>query len=242
MRLTHPILGPLKVEKDDIVIIVSDLHLNHNKEFIWKYRADLLKNKESFNIKDINSYTEYVLRELCNAGYHYSEECGKNVYLLSLGDNCFSDPEGELAKRLINLPYFKHIYSLPGNHTSGIKVVVNNIDISDKFTLISECITLQVSKQCLLTVSHYPVVDTATAIWGTLCGHCHGSIPALNENNSKLGRIFDCGVDNALRLKDRPYFLLDECIKYLSVKEDWDRNIQLHRHRKELDKNGDFVV
>ena len=227
MRLTHQILGPLKVEKTDIVIVVSDLHLNHDKEFVWKYRSQFIPEA---GISNVDDYTTYIINSLYSAYYKYKTD-DNNVYLLSLGDNCFNDKEGKVANRLLQTP-FDHIYSLPGNHPSGIKAIEMEGGRCN-FTLISECMTLQLGKQTLLTITHYPVVDTAMAVYGTLCGHCHGSLTALNEGNSSLGRIFDCGVDNALRLKKRPYFTLDECLGYLRCKKDWDKTLQLHRQRKE---------
>ena len=72
MRLTHPMMGPLIVEKNDAVLLVSDLHLNHNKEFIWGKRASLLPEKKAKQIHDVNSYTDYVINELYAAYAAYS--------------------------------------------------------------------------------------------------------------------------------------------------------------------------
>ncbi len=53
---------------------------------------------------------------------------------------------------------------------------------------------------------------------GNLCGHCHGDSEQLNEAGDDCGKVFDCGVDNALRLFGRCYFSLDEVVEILGRK------------------------
>lgn len=227
MRLTHPMMGPLIVEKSDVVLLVSDLHLNHNKEFIWGKRSKLLPEKKAKCIHDVNSYTDYVINELYAAYAAYSELAEK-VYLISLGDTCFNDSYMTTALRFSELP-FTHMYVMAGNHPSGIKQLVQNNKLPENMTMIAENIPLQVNKQMYINLSHYPVVDFATGIYGALCGHCHGSLEALNDGNSDLGRIMDIGVENAIKYKGTVYFTLDECIRCLSKKEPWDRELKLKR-------------
>lgn len=220
-------MGPLIVEKGDAVLLVSDLHLNHNKEFIWGKRSKLLPEKKAKCIRDVNSYTDYVINELYAAYAAYSELAEK-VYLISLGDTCFNDSDMTTAIRFSELP-FTHMYIMAGNHPSGIKQLVQNNKLPENMTMIAENIPLQVNKQMYINLSHYPVVDFATGIYGALCGHCHGSLEALNEGNSDLGRIMDIGVENALKHKGTIYFTLDECIRCLCKKEPWDRELKLKR-------------
>lgn len=227
MRLTHPMIGPLIVEKSDAVLLVSDLHLNHNKEFIWGKRSKLLPEKKAKCISDVNSYTDYVINELYAAYAAYSE-LSEKVYLISLGDTCFNDSDMTTALRFSELP-FTHMYVMAGNHPSGIKQLVQNNKLPENMTMIAENIPLQVNKQMYINLSHYPVVDFATGIYGALCGHCHGSLEALNIGNSDLGRIMDIGVENALKYKGTVYFTLDECIRCLGKKEPWDRELKLKR-------------
>lgn len=227
MRLTHQMMGPLIVEKGDAVLLVSDLHLNHNKEFIWGKRSKLLPEKKAKCIRDVNSYTDYVINELYAAYAAYSELAEK-VYLISLGDTCFNDSDMTTALRFSELP-FTHMYVMAGNHPSGIKQLVQNNKLPENMTMIAENIPLQVNKQMYINLSHYPVVDFATGIYGALCGHCHGSLEALNIGNSDLGRIMDIGVENALKYKGTVYFTLDECIRCLRKKEPWDRELKLKR-------------
>ena len=227
MRLTHPMMGPLIVEKNDAVLLVSDLHLNHNKEFIWGKRASLLPENKAKQIHDVNSYTDYVINELYSAYAGYSE-LAERVYLISLGDTCFNDSDMATALRFSQLP-FTHMYVMAGNHPSGIKQLIRNDKLPDNMTLIAENIPLQVNKQTYINLSHYPVVDFATGIYGALCGHCHGSLDALNKDSSDLGRIMDIGVENALKCKGTVYFTLDECMHLLYKKEPWDRELKLKR-------------
>ena len=55
--------------------------------------------------------------------------------------------------------------------------------------------------------------------------------PHLNADDSSFGKIFDCGVDNALKLKNRIYFTLEECLDILRKKEKYN-DLQLHAKRK----------
>lgn len=213
MILQHAVLGPLKTEKNDAVMVVSDLHLNHDRDFIWKRRAKLLPRT---TIADVESYNAYILDSLYTACSTLAKE-GKTVYLLSLGDNWFHDEAGVVARQLLALP-FEHMYSLAGNHVSGIRAVEMQPELSCRMTLLRDTTCLQVSRTRSVLLSHYPLLDVSPSLLGTLCGHSHGSIPALNEGDNTLGRIFDCGIDNAIRLKKRPYFMLDECISYLAEK------------------------
>lgn len=221
MILKNKVFGPLKLEKDDKVFIVSDLHINHDKDFIWKKRAELITN---FKIKSVKDYNTYILRSLEELAYN-----NPDAYLISLGDNCFNDKEGVWAETFTSLP-FKHIYSLIGNHPSGMKQVFGEDFEHNNCTLIPTNIEFQYTKYDTLLLSHLPLLDIPTTIFGVLCGHCHGDMECLNAKNSTFGRIFDCGVDNALKLHNRIWFTFDEAKQYLYQKKEWNE-IQLHKNR-----------
>lgn len=219
MNLRNNIFGPLKVDKNDKVFIVSDLHINHDKDFIWETRGSYIKD---FNIKNVKDYNTYIFNTLfALAGEH------PDAYLISLGDNCFNDKDAELSSRFANLP-FQHIYTLLGNHTSGIKQYFADKQTVGNCTIIPPCTNLMVDKSTYIALSHYPLLDVATGVWGTLCGHCHGGMNCLNPGNSEFGRILDCGVDNALKTYGRIWFTLDEAISLLFKKKTWN-SIQLHK-------------
>lgn len=78
---------------------------------------------------------------------------------------------------------------------------------------------MRISKKCYVWLSHFPIMDWDHAALGVLCGHCHGGSPHLNADDSSFGKIFDCGVDNALKLKNRIYFTLEECLDILRKKK-----------------------
>lgn len=222
MRVEHPILGPVKVGLEDVILVVSDLHLNHNKEFLWGKRSKLIPDeRKAMHVIGVESYTDFIISELMEA-YNMYSRISNNVYLLSLGDTCFNDADSSVATRFASLP-FKHIFLLGGNHTSGIKQMVLENKLPDNVTLLAENIPMHVRKGVIINLSHYPPADFATGTYGALCGHCHGAVTALNAGNSELGRVFDCGVENALKLKGTVYFTLDECINYLQEKHPINR-------------------
>lgn len=228
MYLKHPIIGPLVKEKYDIVYIISDLHLNHDREFIWKNRNDDILDD---TIESCDEYTNYCLKQLESlANFHKSN--GEKAYLISLGDNCFNDVDVKILTKF-SLLQFEAIYSLPGNHCSGLNTVFSHTnDIKfNNLILLSSNIPFRINKNKFLYLSHFPIMDWDHNTYGVLCGHCHGESPVLQEDNDTFGRIFDCGVDNALRLKQRIYFSLDECLEILSKKESYN-DVQIHTKRK----------
>ena len=108
--------------------------------------------------------------------------------------------------------------------------VLNNNEY-ENLALLGSNIPLRISKKCYVWLSHFPIMDWDHAALGVLCGHCHGGSPHLNADDSSFGKIFDCGVDNALKLKNRIYFTLEECLDILRKKEKYN-DLQLHAKRK----------
>ncbi len=49
------------------------------------------------------------------------------------------------------------------------------------------------------------------------CGHSHGNYPKINED-SKEGKIMDCGVDNAMKYNGTPAFTFQEVVKIMKTK------------------------
>lgn len=228
MILIHPILGPLKKEVDDIIYIVSDLHLNHQKEFLWGGRSNFINsNNELIKFNSAEEYSEYILNELRELALYHKNR-NEKAYLISLGDNSFTDKDKIWIEKFISLP-FEHIFTLGGNHTSGLKdVLTDNKWTYKNLTLLSAGIVLSISKKKHIILSHFPIMDWDQHSYGCLCGHCHGNNPVLNADNSSFGRIFDCGVENALKLYGRCYLSIDECIQVLETKNDINE-IQWHR-------------
>lgn len=227
MNLKHPIIGPLVKEAGDYVYIVSDLHLNHDKEFLWKGRSGFVDYRG--NLVEFNSckeYTEYIFTELEDLALKHKTG-GTKAYLISLGDNCFNDSSAEVFTRFSKLE-FEKIYSLAGNHSSGLNTVFSDTtDVEyNNFILLGSNIPLKVKRNIFLQLSHFPIISWDSYSYGVLCGHCHGGINALQEDNNRFGKIFDCGVDNSFRLKGRCYFTLEECIEILENKESTSKEIK----------------
>lgn len=232
MKLKHPIFGPLIKEQEDIVYIVSDLHLNHDKEFLWKARSGFIDyNGNLIEFNSCKEYTEYIFNELKELAFRHKNN-GKKAYLVSLGDNCFNDASAEMFTRFSALE-FEKIYSLAGNHSSGINTIFGNTTNFEfnNFVLIGSNIPFRVRKDRFIQLSHFPIMDWDHNTYGVLCGHCHGGTEVLQEDNDSFGKIFDCGVDNAFRLKGRCYFTLEECLDIIRNKESFNK-VQIHAKRK----------
>lgn len=230
MRLIHPVIGPLFVEAGDKIYIVSDLHLNHHKEFLWGSRSGFMnKDNNWVEFNDHVEYTDYVLNELDTlANYH--KDRNEKAYLISLGDTCLTDKDAIYFTKFASLP-FERIFALGGNHCSGANTIFalnhNMVDFHN-LTIIGSNISLRYKKKHIC-LSHYPILDWDQITYGVLCGHCHGNNKVLNPGNSEYGRLLDCGVDNAINLYGRVYFTLEECMDILRAKDNFNPLIQFHR-------------
>lgn len=227
MKLEHPVYGGLRLDKDDDgekIFVVSDLHLNHDRNFIWK--------KNGFDSSE--EYMNYIFGSL-------NRVANNNSYLISLGDTTFADPKGVIFDMFASLP-FKQIFGMAGNHHSGLNYFFKNTGLTryKNFSLIGSNIALHLSKLRYIVLSHFPVLDWDTNAYGCLCGHCHGDNEHLNETSTKYGKIFDVGVPNAMRLFNRPYFTLSECVDILKYKKLVFNEDKIHANRKieELSRAG----
>ena len=160
----------IKELNDKNIFIVSDLHLNHNKEFLYGSRG--------FN--SCAEYTDYCLDQLYNLAIN-----NKDSYLISLGDNFFNDASADIIKIFSTFP-FKKIYTLTGNHCSGLNTIFGGTSNNEyeNLVLLGSNIPLRISKKCYIWLSHFPIMDWDHAALGVLCGHCHGGSSHLNANNS----------------------------------------------------------
>lgn len=137
--------------------LTSDLHLGHNKEFLWRPRG--FNSIEEHDAAIINNINEAVMPE-------------DTLYLL--GDTIMGDQErGREWLQQLNC---RHIKYIEGNHETNHKM-----DIYDSlgFEYCGLATKLVYNKRCIY-LSHYP---TATTNWNddtapyqrvlNVCGHTH---------------------------------------------------------------------
>lgn len=215
----------LEIDKNEELWICSDLHLGHDREFIWGKRG----------FKSSVEHESWLITNLrINIIKFFEENPDKNLIIFHLGDLSFNDAECDRAKKFFDLELLNdnlEVYTTPGNHSFNL-LKLENTEYNDNIFPEQGTITIanapgrQAYKN--LIYSHYPLLNWPSRANGVICGHCHGNETCLNlpERNNietvKLGKILDCGVDNALKnsKNQRCYFTIAEIQKILQQKED----------------------
>lgn len=217
-------------EAKDIVLI-SDLHLNHDREFLWGKRKNLFVKNPPFD--DCESHKNWILDT-------WREKlAGKIVF--NLGDHCFNDPKGETFTELSQLPCKKH-YALWGNHNSGSKYCYEkaceafyrgfNPDYAGNYselpelypvnynnvTFVGHDLTVRVGKKEII-LSHF-----SKRIWNNMgrgslhaSGHSHSSDSQRNVG-CKTQKALDVGVENAIMYDDKFWFTYEEFKSIMDIK------------------------
>lgn len=190
----------IRIDQKKRLFFVSDLHLNHDKEFLWGKRG----------FASSQEHIEKLLGRL-------AEIADDDTVLINLGDATFRDPKHEIFDRLAALPFHKH-YHVWGNHPSGAKQAYQNA-VDGYFHLFSdmgeglevypmdyENVTF-VGWQALFSyqrqmihAQHFPLEvwdEMKNGVWH-VCGHSHGSFDQTNGDVTTNGKIMDVGVESAL--------------------------------------------
>lgn len=192
-------LRPLKFnlpEKDFFAF--SDLHYNHDKDFIWGPRG-------FSSVEESNR----VLIE------RWNETCDENSIVAHLGDFIFNDSKGEKMLALLHRLRFKELYLLLGNHVSGHKqlyldTLYNQTAQTDqevyplylslnegkRVCFLPQYVEFHVNRDELI-LCHYPIISHNHLGHGSthLCGHSHGSCE-FSHKNVNAGRRLDVGVES----------------------------------------------
>lgn len=179
--------------KTDKLVFISDLHLGHDKEFLYKNR----------NFNNIEDHDAFIFDK-------WIEYIDEKTTVICLGDICFNDSKSYTFYNFISLPY-KELHLIKGNHNSGMKQFFSepnryfkNIffhgDYSEGF----------INKQAVC-LFHYPIFIWNLKQNGSFClsGHSHGSCNYTNPNHSdfgKLGRVIDLSVETALENSNQERF------------------------------------
>ena len=206
------------------VAIQSDVHANHDRDFVYRVRGFKSRHEHLDKIKE-----DWRLLD-------------SRDILISLGDFALNSTVEEV-RSLVNLIPCKTLF-LFGNHPSGIKQIylealgpqerVLGIE-PETFPVEIEYGKFVMGDQFTFSFDHksYFCSHFASLTWdkmnkGTkaLCGHSHGNLKGINPSSSEFGQILDCGVDNALKTVGRTFFWLDEVEEILSRKnvKIWDHH------------------
>ncbi len=211
------------------IFFASDFHLSHIRDFIWKPRG----------FASFEEHTKAVLAGI-------NEKVGENDILFYLGDFSLNStpPETRAFFRAIKC---KNIYYIWGNHEANVQAIyqeaIREFYVEKKMPLIPEQVypfkwenVTFLGNYIRISINNQPIVLSHFAfhIWDmmqhdawNLCGHSHGNASIINAD-SEDGKIFDVGVDNALRLTGYPCFEFDEVKEIMATKK-----VVLHDHHNE---------
>jgi len=185
----------LKETNDQKIYFVSDLHLGHDKEFIWKARG----------YNSSLEHTNGVIDKINQVVNH-------NDILFCLGDFCLKTPVPKFEEYISRIQC-QNIYMLWGNHYNPhykqiYKPLVKSI-LGDNYQYDSEIYPLKyrnityigdyaeiVINGTFIILCHYPISvwnDMHHSAW-MLCGHSHYSFEGSKASNT-LQKILDVGWD-----------------------------------------------
>lgn len=200
-------LKTLKVNgNENEILFVSDLHHNHDREFLWGKRG----------FKSVEEHDSALI-------HRWNEVCTNRSVVFSLGDEQFNDPTGEKFKNLLRRLNFKTLYCLTGNHFSGRSAVYkeelklqfpnvfseDGLQHSEVYPLwhnidgnpFKQIVFLPTYVEAKINgwhfvLCHFPIYSHHKQSHGAigLFGHCHQNCALTNKNTGK-GKRLDLGLE-----------------------------------------------
>lgn len=182
-------MKPIKLnDSSNETWIVSDLHLNHNKNFIFEKRGFV----------SIQDHNDTIINTI-------NDKVKPDDNLISLGDFCLMTKEDEFEKfrERINC---KNIYMIFGNHPNPIYKIFKR-EVFSKYGEDIEVYPFRYKNMIFIgyhmdfviqgkyvVINHFPL-----DIWDhmkdgayMLCGHSHYSFERTHKDSTD-GKILDCG-------------------------------------------------
>lgn len=168
--------------------VTSDLHLNHNKDFIYSKRG----------FASVEEHNETIINKI-------NSQVKENDILFSLGDFCLNTTEEQLENILSRI-VCKNVYMLWGNHSNPLKKIFYR-EISKMYNAEIDVYPFRYKNVIFLgyhldviiqgryvVLNHFPV-----EVWDNmkdgaymLCGHSHYSFPRTQKTSTD-GLTLDCG-------------------------------------------------
>lgn len=161
------------------IFIVSDQHLNHDKDFIWQARG--FNSVEEMNEQLIKRHNEVVTAE-------------DDIFVL--GDLCMGTDL--IANKELIEQFNGKLHIIFGNHDTQNRIAM--YDICENIVEICGYATMLKYKKYHFYLSHYPTLtdnyddgESLKAKVLNLCGHSHANNPFVDWEK---GTIFHCEVDS----------------------------------------------
>lgn len=191
-------LNVLKIKYNpENIFAVSDLHYDHDKDFIWRKRG--FSSVEESNEKLVE---------------RWNQTCNESSIVFHLGDFVFGDPNAAKFEYLIKTLNFGTLFILPGNHTSGYRqkyfeilgkqFKVSNQEVypleynegSKRVVFLPNLVDVHVNGVPYV-LCHYPIASWQSQGKGSihLSGHTHSNYPPT-ARESGFGYQIDVGIEN----------------------------------------------
>ena len=187
--------------KDYQIYFTSDLHLGHDKEFVWKERG----------FDSIASHTNACFDSL-------SSISGSRSILFNLGDACLTSNHADNFERLSSIDFLSH-YFVNGNHNSPARQMQAKGEKSfHHIQFLGDYEEISIDKQRII-LSHFPFLswnDMRNGSWH-LHGHEHGQLKASLPDN-KDGKRLDVGVDVALKYGGKFFLTWEDVCEIMNEK------------------------
>lgn len=193
-ELFHKPLSFKNVDPKNI-FVWSDLHLGHDKEFLWKPRG-------------FNSVEEHDLA----IKQRWQSNLNDESIIFILGDIMFGHNAEQRLLQFFNEVLFKICFLMAGNHSAGYKQLIQQSDDNlqlhgfqplenEKYVqFIPNYIEAYVGG-LFYVMSHYPILSANGQSKYNYGGHCHGHCHMNLYKNDYAkeiykGKVIDVGVEN----------------------------------------------
>lgn len=176
------------------IFVWSDLHLGHDKEFLWKPRG-------------FNSVEEHDLA----IKQRWQSNLNDESIIFILGDIMFGHNAEQRLLEFFNEVPFKICFLMAGNHSAGFKQLIqqSNDDLELWIDPVDETKVVQFIPNYIeayigglfYVMSHYPILSAngqgKDSFGGMLHGHCHSNL-YKNDYAKEIykGKMIDVGVEN----------------------------------------------
>lgn len=202
----------------DKILLGSDFHFGHNKDFLYEPRG--FNNPEDHN-NWIQSQVDSI---------------SPNSLIVFLGDVGLSIGPQAIQDFLLTFPC--ETIMILGNHNSGVYQLYQEnlpkgfercqlypMKITPNVTIVGYEFLLDVDKD------YFYCRHMASLIWpdmnkfgrgygrSHLSGHSHGNLKQANPGEQGFGKILDVGVENAIKYNGTAFFTIDEVVDILDKKE-----------------------
>jgi len=187
---------PLSFKGFDIknIFVWADLHLGHDKEFLWKPRG-------------FNSVEEHDLA----IKQRWQSNLNDDSIIFILGDIMFGHKADERLDKFFDEVPFNKIYLMGGNHHAGYKQLIQRTNCDGEYWVdslnsdkcvqfIPNYIEAYVNNK-FYVMSHYAILSAngqgKDNFGGMIHGHSHGNL-YKNDYAKQIynGKVIDVGVEN----------------------------------------------